>query len=57
MAHAAKTDAADAELSHVAARSPAQVAAVFNPRRKLRFDVEPLGFSDLTGLGHKFFPL
>ncbi len=52
MAHRAETNAANAEAPHVAARTPAQIAAVANARAELRFLMQSLGLGDLTGLGH-----
>jgi hypothetical protein len=57
MAHAAKANAADAKAAHVTTRTPAQVASIVNPCLKFRFRLQPLGFRDLTGLGHNFLLL
>jgi hypothetical protein len=53
MAHATKTDAADAETAHISTGATAQIAAVFLTRRELCAGrVLTLGFCDFACLRH-----
>jgi hypothetical protein len=49
----AEADAADAKLTHVTMRSPAELAAIVGADRKLRC---PLAFLDQAFFCQRFFP-
>ncbi len=46
--HVAEANAADAEATHITARTSAQIAAILNPRRKLRLRINADGFSNFA---------
>ena len=52
MRHSAKADTADAELTHIAARTTAQLAAIFLARGKSLGDILALGFCDFACFSH-----
>ena len=52
MGHAAKANAANSEAPHIAARSAAQLAAIFDARLELRIGVDSFGLGDFSCFGH-----
>ena len=52
MRHATKADAANAELTHIAARTTAQLAAIFVARGQRLGRILALGFSNFACFSH-----